>query len=298
MFAKYIPLIALLSFCKASAQTTIPLYSGKVPNSIEVPNEERENAAHFLERVTRPTLTIYLPPASIATGAAMVVCPGGGYNSLNYIQEGSAVADSLNKLGIAAFVLKYRLPDDKSMPDKSVGPIQDAQQALMTVRKRAAEWHIDTARVGIIGFSAGGHLAAFAGTHFNKSFLDNPQHISLRPSCMILVYPVISFTDSITHWGSRENLIGKTPSASQVAYYSNELQVTPQTPPTFLIQAGDDGLVSIKNSVVFYLALQRNNVPAAMHIFERGQHGFPYEPAHSSWFSYCAKWLKDNGWAK
>ncbi len=282
----------------SSAQAVIPLYPGKIPNSIKVPDEEKENAAHFLENVTQPTLTLYLPGAGKANGTAVIVCPGGGYSALNIIQEGFAVADSLNKLGITAFVLKYRLPDDKTMPDKSIGPVQDAQRAIMVVRQRAKEWHIDTARVGIVGFSAGGHLAATAGTHFTSSYIDNPQQLNLRPDFMILVYPVISFADSITHMGSRESLIGKNPSKQQIALYSNELQVSSQTPPTFLIQAGDDGLVSVKNSIVFYLALQKHNVPAGMHIFPKGQHGFPLEPAHTNWFCYCANWLQENGWVK
>jgi acetyl esterase/lipase len=184
------------------------------------------------------------------------------------------------------------------MPDKLIGPIQDAQQAIMLVRQRAKEWNVDTAKVGIMGFSAGGHLASTAGTHFTKSYIDNPRKINLRPDFMILVYPVISFADSIGHLGSRNNLIGKNPSAQQIALYSNELQITHETTPTFLIQAGDDGLVSVNNSIVFYRALQKNNVPAGLHIFPKGQHGFPYEPAHSTWFQYCAQWLTENGWLK
>jgi acetyl esterase/lipase len=291
-------LLLLLTIINSFAQQTVPLYPGKIPNSIKVPNIEKEDANHFLVNVSQPTLTIYLPPASTANGTSVIVCPEGGYSALNIIQEGSAIAENLNKLGVAAFVLKYRLPDDKAMPDKSIGPIQDAQQAIMLVRQRAKEWNIDTAKVGIMGFSAGGHLASTAGTHFTKSYIDNPRKINLRPDFMILVYPVISFADSIGHIGSRDNLIGKNPSAQQIALYSNELQITHETTPTFLIQAGDDGLVNVKNSIVFYLALQKNNVPAGLHIFPKGQHGFPYEPAHSTWFQYCAQWLRENGWFK
>jgi acetyl esterase/lipase len=289
-------LILLLTMGRSFAQQTVTLYSGKIPNSIKVPNQEHEDANHFLVNVSQPTLTLYLPPAGASNGTAVIVCPGGGYNALNITQEGYAVAEKLNKLGITAFVLKYRLPDDSDMPDKSIGPIQDAQQAIMLVRQRAKEWNIDTAKLGIMGFSAGGHLASTAGTHFTKSYIDNPRKINLRPDFMILVYPVISFSDSIGHIGSRENLIGKNPSVQQIALYSNELQVTHQTPPTFLIQASDDGPVNVRNSVVFYLALEKNNVFAGLHIFPKGQHGFPYEPAHSNWFEYCSKWLKENNW--
>jgi acetyl esterase/lipase len=289
-------LLLLITISKSFAQQAIPLYGGKIPNSIKVPNLEKEDANHFLVNVSQPTLTIYLPPTGTANGTAVILCPGGGYGALNIIQEGYAVAQNLNKLGIAAFVLKYRLPDDKAMPDKSIGPIQDAQQAIMLVRQRAKKWNVDTAKLGIMGFSAGGHLASTAGTHFTKSYIDNPGKVNLRPDFMILVYPVISFLDSVGHIGSRDNLIGKNPLAQQIVLYSNELQVTPQTPPAFLIQAGDDGLVNVKNSILFYQALQKNGVPAGLHIFPKGQHGFPYEPAHSTWFQYCAQWLKENGW--
>lgn len=291
-------LLLLLITNKSFAQQTIPLYPGKIPNSIKVPNQESENSAHFLLNVSQPTLGIYLPPVGTANGTAVILCPGGGYGAVNIIQEGTAVAENLNKMGITAFVLKYRLPDDKDMPDKTIGPIQDAQQAIMMVRQRAKEWNIDTAKLGIMGFSAGGHLASMAGTRFTTSFINNPHKVNLRPDFMILVYPVISFTDSIGHIGSRDNLIGKDPSAQQILLYSSEFQVTHQTPPAFIIQAGDDGLVNVKNSIVFYLAMQKNNVPAGLHIFPKGQHGFPFEPAHSTWFQYCAQWLKENGWAK
>lgn len=281
---------------KVNAQQVIPLYPDKIPNSISVKNEEHADTHQFLLSVTQPTLSIYLPPAGTGNGTAVLVCPGGGYGALNIIWEGTAIAEKLNKLGIAAFVLKYRLPDDKSDQDKSIAPLQDAQQALITIRKHANEWNVDPAKLGIMGFSAGGHLASTTGTHFDKSYVSNPDSISVRPDFMILVYPVISFLDSIAHMGSRENLIGKNPTTEQIRLYSNELRVTPKTPPTFLIQAGDDGLVSVKNSIVFYLALQRNKVPAGLHIFPTGQHGFFLEPAHSNWFNYCVDWLKENKW--
>ena len=168
----------------------------------------------------------------------------------------------------------------------------------MIVKTRAKEWNIDTTKVGIMGFSAGGHLASSAGTHFAQSFIDNPSNISLRPNFMILVYPVISFSDSIGHTGSRDNLIGKNPSPQKIKEFSNELNITTATPPTFLVHAKDDDVVKVENSIVFYLALQKNKVPAGMHIFPKGQHGFFMEPAHSNWFEYCSKWLRENGWSK
>jgi acetyl esterase/lipase len=290
--------LMVMAAINAFGQQVVPLYEGKIPNSIESPNKEHEMSGPYLVKVSQPTLTIYRPPAGSANGTAVIVCPGGGYTGLTIKMEGYDVAERLNVLGITAFVLKYRSPDDSTMVDKTIGPLQDAQKAIMMVKSHAREWHIDTTKVGIIGFSAGGHLAASTGTHFNKSFIDNPSNINLRPNFMILVYPVISFTDSIGHKGSRIALIGKDPSIKELTYFSNELQVTANTPPTFLIHAGDDATVSVKNSIAFYLALQKNKVPVGMHIFPTGQHGFFFEPAHSSWFDYCSKWLQENGWVR
>jgi len=291
-------LLILTATMDLFGQQVIPLYETKIPNSIKTPNIEYETSWHFLAKISQPTLTVYTPAPGLANGTAVIICPGGGYTSLNIKQEGYAIAERLNSVGITAFVLKYRLPDDSIVIDKSIGPLQDAQRAIMIVKMRAKEWNIDTTKVGIMGFSAGGHLASSAGTHFAQSFIDNPSNISLRPNFMILVYPVISFTDSIAHKDSRTALIGKNAAAEQIVLFSNELQVNSNTPPTFLIHAGDDGLVTVKNSIVFYLALQKNKVPAGMHIFPKGQHGFFMEPAHSNWFEYCSKWLRENGWSK
>jgi acetyl esterase/lipase len=278
----------------AFAQQVIPLYGGKILNSKETPDKEYETPAHFLGKVSRPTLTVYQPTTVSATRTAVIVCPGGGYSMLNFITEGSKVAQQLNAIGITAFVLKYRLPDDSTMIDKSIGPLQDAQQAILVIRKRAKEWNIDTTKIGIIGFSAGGHLAITVGTHFNKSFVENPSQISLRPDFLILVYPVVSFTDSLAQKNSRSALIGKTPDVAQIAFFSGELQVDVHTPPTFILHAGDDGVVLVGNSIALYLALQKNKVPAGLHIFPTGQHGFLKQPANSAWFSYCVQWMREN----
>ena len=298
---KHLSVLVILIFTAtidSFGQQVIPLYESNIPNSIKTPNKEYETSWHFLAKISQPELIVYTPAPGSANGTAVIICPGGGYTSLNIKQEGYHVAERLNSLGITAFVLKYRLPDDSIMVDKSVGPLQDAQRAIMIVKTRAREWNVDTTKVGIMGFSAGGHLAASAATHFNKSYIDKPSNISLRPNFMILVYPVISFTDSIAHKDSRTALIGKNANAEQIALFSNELQVNSNTPPTFLIHAGDDGLVSVKNSIEFYLALQKNKVPAGIHIFPKGQHGFFMEPARSNWFEYCSKWLQENGWVK
>lgn len=276
-------------------QTIIPLYDTQIPNSIPTKDNEHWTTYNFLADVSQPTLTVF-SPINPRSKTAVIVVPGGGYAALNIHYEGYDVAKRLNELGITAFVLKYRLPDDKIMPDKSVGPIEDAQKALLIVKTRAKEWNIDTSKVGVMGFSAGGHLAAFMGTHFNKTYIENANRVSLRPDFMILVYPVISFTDSLGHLDSRTALLGKNPPNELIKTYSNEFNVTSATPPTFLIHAEDDGLVSVKNSTTMFLALQKNKVPAGLHIYPTGQHGLYLEPAKSTWFDYCARWLKENNW--
>jgi len=283
-------------------QQEIPLYNGAIPNSKPTPDKETSdpNNKWSLSLVSRPTLKIFLPSKEKATGMAVVVVPGGGYQHLAMGHEGVEIAQKLNEQGIAAFVLKYRLPSDETMPQKDIGPLQDAQRAIQLVRQHAAQWGVDTGRVGIIGFSAGGHLASTTGTHFSKAYIDNPDHISLRPTFMILMYPVISFYDSIAHRGSRENLIGKTPTPEKIREYSNELQVSPSTPPTFLIHAGDDQVVLVANSIHFYESLLHNGVQAQMHIYPHGGHGFGLHnnSTKDMWFDRLMTWFGDNGWLK
>jgi acetyl esterase/lipase len=250
-------IMAVMSSIMVHAQQELPLYGGgPIPNSKPVPDRETVDSSgapvHYsFSLVSRPTLTVYLPPAGKGNGTAVVVCPGGAYIHLAMTHEGSDVARWLNSLGIAAFVLKYRLPSDETMLDKTIGPLQDAQRAIQLVRQRAGEWGVDAGKVGILGFSAGGHLASTAGTHFSQTTIDNREQLSVRPDFMVLLYPVISFSDSICHWGSRENLIGKHPDPALVVAYSNERQVTPQTPPTFIIHAEDDKTVPVMNSLGF-----------------------------------------------
>jgi acetyl esterase/lipase len=285
---------------KSNSQNIIKLYPDKIPNEIVGPDTETkaDDGIPRISNISRPTLTVYLPSKEKATGTAVVICPGGGYGINAYKHEGTDVGELLAAKGIAAFILKYRLPSDKIMKDKSIGPLQDAQQAIRIVRQRAKEWNVNPSKIGIAGFSAGGHLASTAGTHFQKSLIDNPENISVRPDFMILLYPVISFTDSIGHIGSRTNLIGKDPSADMIRLYSNELQVTSQTPPTFLMHAGDDDAVQVENSLRFYEALNDNKVPAELFIFPKGGHGFglvnPTSP--DRWMDRCLDWMKGNGW--
>ncbi|MFT3700835.1 MAG: alpha/beta hydrolase [Agriterribacter sp.] len=282
-------MLALAGF----SQQTIPLYAGSIPGALNVKSEEKyDTAAAVAFKVAQPTLTIYLPSKETATGAAVVVCPGGGYGVLVMGKEGFNIAEYFAAHGVAAFVLKYRLPDSRIMKDKSIGPLQDAQQAIKQVRQHAAEWNINPAKIGIMGFSAGGHLASTAGTHYSKSLIENPENISVRPDFMILVYPVISMTDSLGHRGSRDNLLGKNPAAEKIQLFSNEKQVTTQTPPTFLIHAGDDKVVDVDNSIAFYEGLRHNKVPAEMHIYPKGDHGFVLNIPIDDWMSLCMRWMK------
>lgn len=285
-------LITLSTIAAGYAQQEIPLYDGPIPNAKDVPDEEVRRADQIVSNVSRPTLSVFLPPADKATGAAVVICPGGGYGVLVIKREGYDVAEAFTRQGIAAFVLKYRLPSDKTMIDKSIGPLQDAQRAIQLVRQRAAEWHVNPQKVGIMGFSAGGHLASTAGTHFSSPQISNPANTSLRPDFMVLVYPVISLDAQIGHAGTRTNLLGASPTAEQLKLYSNQEQVTATTPPTFLTHAGDDKVVPVANSVVFYEALQKQSIPTDMHLYTYGGHGYPKTPTFDEWFGRCLHWLR------
>jgi len=251
----------------------------------------------------KPTLTLYLPPKEKATGAAIVICPGGGYGALATDHEGLQIGQWLNSFGVAGFMVKYR----HSRSGAGYGhpaPIQDAQRAIRIVRSRAQEWGVDPSRIGILGFSAGGHLASSAATHFHESFYepkDKVDQVSCRPDFAVLVYPVISFTEPFTHTGSRKNLLGANPDPALVEKFSNEKQVTPQTPPTFLIATWEDTGVPAENSIYFYLALRQAKVPAEMHIFLKGPHGFGLGQkveGTSAWPGLCEKWMERSGFLK
>jgi len=279
------------------AQTVIPLYDQEIPNSRPVTDEEysRIEPGNILivYKVSRPSLTIFLAPKQKATGAAVIICPGGGYANLAMGYEGTDVARRFNESGISAFVLKYRIPNDGTMIDKEIGPLQDAQRALLLVRTRSGEWGVDPARIGIMGFSAGGHLAATAGTHFNRNYIDNPGHISLRPDFMLLIYPVISFNPTIAHMGSAHNLLGPNPSKEEVYEFSNEMQVTDFTPPAFLVHAKDDHVVPYANSLVFADALKNHHIPAKVFLYDQGGHGFGMTNNTNTqrWMDICIGWI-------
>lgn len=290
--------LLLLFTATCFAQQEFNLYPNTVPNAKDTPNDEVKTAAHVVSKVSLPTLSVFLPPKDKATGAAVIICPGGGYGVLVIKREGYDVAEAFTKQGIAAFVLKYRLPSEKIMIDPSIGPLQDAQQAIKTIRQRAKEWNVDPQKIGIMGFSAGGHLAATAGTHFEQSVLSSTEGISVRPDFMILVYPVISFMEGIGHKGSGVNLLGKNASLEQIKLYSNELQVTSFTPPAFITHAGDDTVVPVSNSLIFYEALKKNNIPSELHIYSKGEHGYLKVPAFDEWFGRCLHWMTTAGFVK
>jgi len=275
---------------------SFPLYGdGAIPNSKPGPDEETGTNTGWVQKISRPRIEVYLPAKVKATGAGVLVIPGGGYAGLTYEFEGAQQAAFFVDHGIAAFVVKYRLPSDQTMVDKSVGPLEDAQQALRFVRQHAKEWNVDPSRIGAIGFSAGGHLATTLATHFDKAYIDNPDQVSLRPDFLIAVYPVVSMDEKITHMDSRKALLGENPSDDLVRLFSNELHVSADTPPTLLLHAGDDRLVDIDNTIVFYEALRHAGVPAEARLFEKGQHGF-FLMSRDRWQSAILDWLETNGW--
>ena len=277
------------------AQAEVPLYQTAVPNSKPAVNKEnvtfKDNVVR-IAKVSVPTLTVFRPKNP--NGMSVIICPGGGYGILAFDKEGTRVAEEMNKWGITAFVLKYRLPDDTTNIDRSLAPLQDAQQAVRLVRSKATEWGLKRDKIGIMGFSAGGHLASTATTHFSSkadaTINDTP---SVRPDFAILIYPVISFDSTITHKGSRNNLVGAKASAEKIKLYSNELQVNAKTPPSFLVHAGDDATVRVENSIRYYQACIQYKVPAEMHLYPNGGHGFGMynKTTTDNWMERLKNWL-------
>jgi acetyl esterase/lipase len=288
----------LMSAKSSIAQEVIPLYpDGAIPNSkpSDLVEKTEKAGSGFLitSNVTQPSLTVYLPPADKANGTAVIICPGGGYWILAAEHEGSDVAKRLTEWGVTAFVLKYRLPSPDIMNDPTIGPLQDAQRAIQLVREKAKLWQLQPKQIGIMGFSAGGHLAASAAVHFDQSYIDNPLKTSLRPDFVILGYPVISFTEEIGHKGSREKLLGKEADAAKLKYFSLETQVTKKTPPVFLMHAKDDNGVKVANSLVFAEALEKNKVKHDIYLYEKGGHGFGLKNPASDvdWMKYLKEWM-------
>jgi len=298
---KIFSLIIFLALCaeQSNAQQIIPLYNTTIPGSKTPPTDYKESTVTATDgiarvsKVTDPSLIAYLPAKP--NGTAVIICPGGGYSILAIDKEGTNVAKKFNEVGITAFVLKYRLPSDLIMKDKTTGPLQDALQAIYLLRKNATTWGIDPAKIGIMGFSAGGHLAASLSVHYGDMKVQNQENISLRPDFSVLIYPVINF-NTYTHAGSVSRLLGEEPTAAQRRYFSNELHVNAQTPITFLVHANNDASVPVKNSLAYNEALAKNKVAAEMHIYQAGGHGFGLnnKTTKEDWFETMKNWMVAN----
>ncbi|WP_421811652.1 alpha/beta hydrolase [Flagellimonas sp.] len=297
-------LIALISIGMSAQNNILPLWPKSVPNQKETAEKEvvelTEDGIVWITNVQKPTLEVYLPTKRTATGQAVVIFPGGGYHGLAYDWEGTDIAKALNAKGIAGIVVKYRLPWSKSITkDKNVVPLQDAQRAIRLVRSKAKEWNIALGKIGIMGFSAGGHLASTLGTHYKDKVYepqDDADYLSARPDFMALIYPVITLGAPSTHSGSRASLIGENPTEAEVDYLSNQKHVNKETPPTFLLHAMDDDAVPVENTTLFFYALRKHKVPATMHVYPTGGHGFAlalHDEKLKNWTNLLFDWLED-----
>ena len=303
MYLVVIVLMACLPVLTQAQKETVKVWPGGAPGAInnsayQEKADSQDGVVQYVWQVTDPELTVYIPENVGANGTSVVICPGGGYWFNSVQNEGYMVADWLNSLGITAFVLKYRLPADAIMQEKSAGPLQDVQEAIRIVRRNADKWNINPGRVGVIGFSAGGHLAATASTLYDENVYEPEDTVSARPDFSILVYPVITMDTAFTHMGSRRNLLGKSPSKKQTEHYSAEQQVNENTPPAFLVHAQDDGAVPVMNSIRYYEAMLKYKVPGELHIYEKGGHGFGLGRTggtESTWPEACEKWLRMSG---
>jgi len=279
----------------------LSLYDAGIPNSKAVTKNEKTEILDniiLLRNIQNPEISVFLPSKRMASGQAVVICPGGGYWVLAYDLEGTDIAKYFNSIGVAAIVLKYRLPTTGNSVVPHISPLMDAQRAMRLVRFNAQSWNINPDKIGIMGFSAGGHLASTLGTHFDEGKTDTTdsiERVSCKPNFMVLMYPVISFNDSICHKGSKEALIGKNPDKNLVNYFSNELQVKDNTPPTFICHASDDKTVPVENALIMYKALKIKNIPVELHILSEGGHGFGLALNNShiaSWTNALQEWLK------
>jgi acetyl esterase/lipase len=279
--------VALFSFGALAQTTEIPLYpEGRIP---------------FAKAGTEiPRLTVYAPEKGKRSKIAVVVCSGGSYGGRANNVEGKPACEKLKAAGITAFLLDYRIPNPDRMEHKELVPLTDAQRAIQYVRENAGTYGIDPQKLGIMGFSAGGHLVSTVGTHFKETALSNPANTSLRPAFLVLVYPVISFADSLTHQRSRQNLIGPDLSAERILHYSNERQVTDDTPPTYLTSGMDDKVVDVKNSLYFAAALRQHHVPVELFLYEKGAHGYGVHNklAQVQWIDDCIQWIKSEPYKK
>jgi acetyl esterase/lipase len=297
-------IIFILTTTYTTAQvSTYKLWPGGIPGFILNDNYAEkatinEGVPVRFEKVTDPAIYVFLPSVESANGTAILICPGGGYSTLSFNQEGYTIAKWLTDNGIAGIILKYRLPSDMIMKDKSVGPLQDAQEAIRTIKRNALKWNINPKKIGVLGFSAGGHLATTLSTHYSDTVYESKDTICARPDFSILIYPVITMDASFAHASSRRNLIGENPPEDAIRRFSNELQINETTPPAFIVHSGDDKSVPVKNSIVYYEGLQKNNIPAELHIFQKGGHGYGLaggRDEQSAWPELCLSWLKLSG---
>jgi acetyl esterase/lipase len=296
---KLLFIFGLLVVLSANSQSKIiPLWPGKIPGAIANPEFKHicdSDANWVWERnIINPVLEYYPAPKKIATGVSVVICPGGAYWCLAIRHEGSDIARWFNQIGITAFVLKYRLPSDSIMENKTIAPLQDGQEAIRIVRRHAKEWGIDPGKIGVMGFSAGGHFASTISTHYNEKVYKPIDNTSARPDFSILIYPVISMDSTITHQGSKDNLLGLHPSRELVSHFSNELQVDSLTPPAFLVHSLDDNVVPVENSMRYALSMRNHKRPCELHIYEKGGHGYGLgrsKDTESSWPEALKKWL-------
>jgi acetyl esterase/lipase len=290
-------LFLLLMTIHAFAQKKeINVWDETIPNAkiVKEYQEIHDEKTDRVSKVSTPTLTVFVPENP--NGTSVIIFPGGGYAFLAINKEGYKVAEWLNTLGITAFVLKYRLPSDDIMENKSVGPLQDAQEAVRSLRRNAHKWNLANDKIGILGFSAGGHLAATLSTQYDEKTYTSKDSISAKPDFSILVYPVISMTDEITHKGSRNKLLGNEPSKESIEKFSSEKQITTSTPPAFLVHAIDDKGVPAENSINYFLTLKKHQVISEMHLYQKGGHGFGLGNTGTSqyWTTQCEKWLQLN----
>lgn len=287
-------------FFKGLAQNKVINLWDVIPNSQETTEEEnvKDGDITRVYLVKEPTLEIYLPAKRNAIDKAVLICPGGGYHFLSYDWEGTDIAKWFNSKGIVAFILKYRLPQSKSLIVPHEAPLQDAQRAMRWIRFNADEYGVNPNKIGVIGFSAGGHLASTLGTQFNapNTFKEQPlDTISARPDFMALIYPVVTMKDDYTHQGSQINLLGKDASDDLKTKYSNELQVTENTPQTFIVHSGDDKAVPVENSLQFYKALKDKDIQAELHVYPYGGHGYSLAIGQGrlqTWVDRLEDWLE------
>jgi len=297
-FVKILSLGILLCFVELlhAQNNEMELWNSEIPNSV-ASNEYKEVFDTKLGRVTKvinPTLRVFSPKEP--NGSAILICPGGGYAYLSIEKEGYKVAEWLNTLGVTAFVLKYRLPSDEIMIDKSIGPLQDAQEAMRYIRRHLDKWSIDNNKIGVMGFSAGGHLAASLATRYDDQIYEVSDTISTKPNFSILVYPVISMNEKIGHQGSRNRLLGINASKELKENFSNEKHIDSLTPPAFIVHASNDNGVLVENSLAFYLGLKHNKVSAELHLYQDGKHGFGLGKTGTNqhWTQHCEQWLRVN----